>query len=170
MVFKVWTFNVAVRGNHYYRNIWNPVEDEQLSCIHELGNMFDMFAIKTCQGNRTVGHLPMEISRATKFLLDRGAIFTTQLRSSRFRRSPLVQGGLEIPCTVTAEIIDTVTNNTLLDRYKELVHELYEEPREPVFAGSFSSETNPQETNVNQIDFVRRSTSDKRYKENLRYS
>ena len=29
-----------------------------------------------------------------------------------------------------------------------------------MFAGSFSSETNPQETNVNQIDFVRRSTSD----------
>ena len=107
-----------------------------------------------------MGHFPMEISRATKFLLDRGAIVTIQLRSSRFRRSPLVQGGLEIPCTVTVEMIDTVTNNKLLDRYKELVHELYEEPSEPVSAGSFSSETNPQETNVNQIDFVRRSASD----------
>ena len=85
---------------------------EHLSCTHELGNMFDMFAIKTCQGNRTVGHLPMEISRATKFLLDRNAIVTTQLRSSRFRRSPLVQGGLEIPCTATVEMIDTVTKTS----------------------------------------------------------
>ena len=40
----------------------------------------------------TVEHLPMENSRATKFLLDMSA--------SNYFVSPLVQGGLEIPCRV----------------------------------------------------------------------
>ena len=39
-----------------------------------------MFAIKTCrlEGGEIVGHLPREISRPTKFLLDRGAKVTAQ--------------------------------------------------------------------------------------------
>ena len=46
---------------------------------------------------RTVGHLPVEISRTTKFLLDGGAEVIVKLTKTHFRRSPLVQGGLEIP-------------------------------------------------------------------------
>ena len=51
-------------------------------------------------GNETpVGHLPMEISRTTKFLIDRGATVTAELTSDHYRRSPLIQGGIEIPCS-----------------------------------------------------------------------
>ena len=42
----------------------------------------------------------MEILRATKFLLDRGAQITATLMSTLYNASPLVQGGLEIPCLV----------------------------------------------------------------------
>ena len=42
-------------------------------CSHEVGNPFDPFAIKVCKDDgEIVGHLHMEISRVTKFLLDRG--------------------------------------------------------------------------------------------------
>ena len=60
--------------------------------------MFVMFAIKTCRmnENKIVGHLPREIPHATKFLLDRGANLT-HLSSIHYRRSPLFQGGLEVP-------------------------------------------------------------------------
>ena len=39
----------------------------------------------------------MELSRITKFLIDRGLKVEAQLSSTNYRRSPLIQGGLEIP-------------------------------------------------------------------------
>ena len=41
------------------------------------------------------GHLPREVSRIAKFILDRGAKVNATLTSANFRRSPLVQGGLK---------------------------------------------------------------------------
>ena len=72
-------------------------------CFHEERNTFDRFAIKVCEKdkNEIVGHLPMEISRVTKFLLDRGANVSAKLTSTHYRRSFLVQGGIEIPCVVS---------------------------------------------------------------------
>ena len=52
----------------------------------------------------------MEISRVTKFLLDRGANVSAKLTSTHYRRSPLVQGGIEIPCVVTVSMPGTVIN------------------------------------------------------------
>ena len=64
----------AVRGYHFYRRYWRPQENEKLICLHEPGNAFDRFAIKTVKENgEIVGHLPKEISRITKYYLDRGA-------------------------------------------------------------------------------------------------
>ena len=68
---KVTECSAAVKGYHYYGSIWFPEKEEQLDCSHDFGNVFDVFAIKTCKPDGTVvGHLPREISRATKFLLD----------------------------------------------------------------------------------------------------
>ena len=91
-------FDSAVSGYHYYRRYWSPQENEILKCYHESGNLFDIFAIKTCsnQGPRAVGHLPQEISRITKYLLERGAEIEAQLTSTQYRRSPITQGRLEI--------------------------------------------------------------------------
>ena len=50
----------------------------------------------------------MEISRVTKFLLDRGANVSAKLRSTHYRRSPLVQGGIEIQCVVTVSTAGTI--------------------------------------------------------------
>ena len=71
MAEKIFEFPSAVRGFHYYRRYWQPDLEDELYCRHEEDNPFDFFAIKICMKNtgETVGHLPMEISRATKFLL-----------------------------------------------------------------------------------------------------
>ena len=84
-----------------------------------------------------VGHLPMEISRTTKFLIDRGATVTAELTSDHYRRSPLIQGGLEIPCKVTAKISGTVTNLLIMEKYRQLVQELYTDPKDEELFGSF---------------------------------
>ena len=78
---------------------------------HETDNDHDLFAIKICQEAefhpQIVGHLPLEMSWFTRFLLDHGATITATLSSMHYRRLPLVQGGLEIPYVVNAKLIGT---------------------------------------------------------------
>ena len=136
---KVFEFSVAVRGYHYYKSFWTPEKEQSLECFHEIRNPFDRFAIKVCELGSTIpiGHLPREISRVTKFFMDRGAIITAQLTSEHYRRSPLVQGGLEIPCKVTVTIPGTCANLLVMEKYKQLVDELYVQPKEEQIIGSF---------------------------------
>ena len=47
-----------------------------------------------------VEHLPKEISRIAKYVLDRGASMKCTFSAENYRRSLLVQGGLEIECQV----------------------------------------------------------------------
>ena len=114
-----------------------------MQCDHESDNDCDLFAIKTCRDAefhpQTVGHLPLEIYRFTKFLLDRGATITATLSSTHYRRSPLVQGGLEIPCVVNTKLIGTKKNKEILAKYLEMVHAHYTEPSsdEDVIMGSW---------------------------------
>ena len=90
--------------------------EQTLNCLHEEENTFDRFAIKFCgkDKNEIVGHLPMKISRVTKFLVDRGANVSTKLTSTHYRRSPLVQGVIEIPCIVTVSMPGTLINQLLI--------------------------------------------------------
>ena len=132
-------FQSAVRGYHYYRKYWSPKEHETLNCYHEPGNPFDIFAIKTCSHGslQPVGHLPREISRLTKFILDRGAEVEAKLTSNQYRCSPITQGGLEIPCTVNIKMPAPILNRNLLKRYEEMVSHLYAEPEESIMMKSF---------------------------------
>ena len=79
----------------------------------------------------------MEISRDTKFLLDRGANVSAKLTSTHYRRSPLVQGGIEIPCVVTVSMPGTVINQLLMERYKQFVETLYTKPKEEEILETF---------------------------------
>ena len=132
-------FESTVRGYHYYRKYWSPKEHETLNCYHEPGNPFDIFAIKTCSHGslQPVGHLPREISRLTKFILDRGAEVEAKLTSNQYRCSPMTQGELEIPCTVNIKMPASILNRNLLKRYEEMVSHLYAEAEESIMMGSF---------------------------------
>ena len=130
--FKYFQFSAAVRGFYYYRKSWLPEPEQTVNCFNEEGNTFDRFAIKVCEKgkNEIVGHLPMEISRVTKFLIDRGANVSATLTSTHYRRSLPVQGGTEIPCVVTVSMPGTVISQLLMERYKQLVETLYTEQKE----------------------------------------
>ena len=100
-----------------------------------------LFAGVRAVDNATIGHLPREISRSTKYLLDRGATVKAVMICSYYRCSPLFQGGLEIPCSVTVSMPGTIRNHLLLDRYSELVTELYCKPKDEIVIGNFLSPT-----------------------------
>ena len=135
---KTFEYTSAVRGYHYFKTIWQTKENEVLVCQFGNGNSYDMFAIKTCdQRGIMVGHLPRKVSRITKFIIDRCATVSVMLIRIHYRRSPLIKGGLEIPCKVSVSMCGTCLNLLLLERYKQLSEELYIEPKEETVLGSF---------------------------------
>ena len=154
---KKFMFSAAVRGFHFYRRAWVPTVNEKLKCAHDKNNPFDDFAIKTMDNIARL--LPMELSRITKFLIDRGAKVEAQLSSTNCRRSPLIQGGLEISCGIIVTMPGTIDNELILEKYKKLVYEKYAEPKEELTIGSFlernvivqigpSTIQNQQKTNI----------------------
>ena len=104
--------------------------NSEVDSFHERNNPFDMFVIQVCQleTNKKVVLLRMEISRVSKFLLDRGVVFQVKLTSSHSRRSPLVRGGLEISCEVTIKLSKGECIKALLEKYDTLLNDLYTEP------------------------------------------
>ena len=68
---------------------------------------------------------------------DRGPEIVAEIESSHYRRTPLIQGGLEIRCKVSVTSPGTIKNHMLLDRYKELVNKLYCELKNEVIIGNF---------------------------------
>ena len=42
---KTLVFSATVRGFHVYHDVWNPPENEELMCLFEANNLFNMFAI-----------------------------------------------------------------------------------------------------------------------------
>ena len=85
----------------------------------------------------SVGHLPREITRLTKFTLDRGTKVKAKLTSNYYGSSPIIQGGLEITCKVSIKMPATMLNRNLLKRYEEMVSHLCTEPEESIMMGSF---------------------------------
>ena len=77
------------------------------------------------------------MSRITKYFMDRGGEVSVSLKGKHYRWSPLVQGGLEIQCSVCIKIVGTSENLLMLERYNELVRELYTEPKNEESLGSF---------------------------------
>ena len=144
--------SAAARVFHVYRASWKPKEDELLECSHEKDNPYDSFSIKVFKPDspaEIVGHLPMEISRITKFIIDRGAQVAVKIRGRHYRRSPLVQGGLEVPCEIKITMVGSIINHHLLVRYESLLRELYIEPKVEEIINTFLSIINEHE-NVNQ--------------------
>ena len=109
-----------------------------------------MFSMKVCKLNsdEIVGHLPMEISRITKFKEDRQAKILLKISGRHFRRNPLIQGGREVPCNVTITMVRSVVNHLLLTRYEALLKVFYLELKEEEIIGTFLSLANETEIEI----------------------
>ena len=75
-----------------------------------------------------IGHLPKEISRYTRYIIEHGAQFCAFVISTTHRVSPLIQGGLEVPVRVEIKLPYNEVNDSNLKKYKQLVEENYREP------------------------------------------
>jgi hypothetical protein len=97
------SFDAAVRGYHVYRRVWLPHLGQHLKADRERGNAEDRFAIAVRENGDdkpVIGHLPRELSKVLWYFLIHGGVVECEVTGRR-QRSPLEQGGLEIPCRVT---------------------------------------------------------------------
>ena len=98
MTQKSIVFSAAVRAFYIYKMSWKPEEGEMLEYLHEENSPYNVFFIKVCKSNNAqsvVRHLPMEISRITKFILQRGARVQATITGKYYRCSPLIQMDLK---------------------------------------------------------------------------
>ena len=68
---NLFDYSSAVRGYRYYCNYWQPQPEQNLVFSHEKNNPYNFFAIKVAraESGMVVGHLQMEDSRVTKYIL-----------------------------------------------------------------------------------------------------
>ena len=91
----------CIRGYHVYEEIWTAVFGEQLYTEREIGNVVDRYAVAVKKDSgETVGHLPKKISRMCSMFMQEGGEILCIVIGNRRYSSDLVQGGLEIPCTL----------------------------------------------------------------------
>ena len=88
----------CVRGFHVYKDIWMPVKGEILDITRENDNPHDKYAVAVKQGQKTVGHIPREISKTVAFFLKHGGKVSCRVVSEKHQPSDIAKGGLEIPC------------------------------------------------------------------------
>lgn len=101
-------FSMGLRGFHHYQNAenWQPFRGQLVRFRRETDNEADQFAvsgnvrIQGRQGRVTVGHVPRELSRYVWHALFWGCEFNASVKNPHHRRSPLIQGGLEIELEV----------------------------------------------------------------------
>ena len=123
------------------------------------------FCYQTCkEDGKIVGHLQSELSRTLKFILDRGARILAVLTSTHYRKSPLIQGGIEIPCQVTVEMSPTLKNGQLLDPLIELVDVVYSESMSTIILGSFLADEIEVKSVSNEICKMNSLKAEKRKK------
>ena len=86
-----------------------PIQDEPISSKREFSNQHDRFAVagqKMFPGKLApdiIGHIPREISCHVWYAMAKGADLTAPVIDTRPKRSPLIQGGVEILIMVNVE-------------------------------------------------------------------
>lgn len=115
-------FTTALRGFHVYSTTvgWKPYIHQNISFKREHNNCHDKFAVAGLAllpgklSRDIVGHVPRELSRYVLFAMEKGAEFTGKVISDKRKRSPLLQGGLEIPISITVKWTTKKENMAIL--------------------------------------------------------
>ena len=113
-------FCSGLLGYHLYQKIWKPF------IAREEKSPYDRFAISGSAkipgkiGCVVVGHIPWGLSRYMRYALDSGAIISGKVISDKYKPSPLIQGGLEIPVKVFVSWSDEKSMTILKEKVKSV--------------------------------------------------
>ena len=128
---KEFTVQCCIRGYHTYQSQWNAKVGAELGAVPDTRTttlVKDKYAIAVKNGEQTVGHIPMFLSKLTFFFLRYDVKVSIKVNGPRRNSVDLIQGGLELP----AEFTFQTSNEKLFSQMQEetLVEiEKYEEKR-----------------------------------------
>ena len=88
-------FDEVITGYHVYKDVWDPILNEELVCEREPQNAHDQNAIKLLKGGVIFEHVPRHFSRVFSYLLLPGTRITATVIGAR---QNLRNNGLEVPC------------------------------------------------------------------------
>lgn len=126
---NVYSFTAAVRGYHHYRKFWKPKENETCLFVRRKQSIRSFCHQNLVKWWEDCWTLTQRNFSCHEILSRSWSQLSVKLPSRHYRRSPLVQGGMEIACLVTAKIPATLKNSKLGEKYLELVKSKYTEPK-----------------------------------------
>lgn len=150
----VFTHPSVIRGFHVYGNTvnWRPSMGEHLKFKQEHSNPHDQFAVAgqtTSLNGRhvTVGHVPREISRHVWYALEYGATITGRVTDPIPKRSPLIQGGLEIRLEITVVWDDYAKTEILKNKLHSISFDGYSDESNQILT-EMGVETSQSESEI----------------------
>ena len=85
-------------------------------------NQHDYYTTDALKKQQVVGHLPKEITQFTSFIINHGAAVSVKVVDINYRRSPLVQRGLEIPIEVCVVMPLSDANKKSAQQVQDISH------------------------------------------------
>ena len=115
---KEFTVQCCIRGYHTYQSQWNAEVGAELGAVPDTRTaalVKDKYAIAVKNGEQTVGHIPMFLSKLTFFFLRYDGKVSIKVNGPRRCSVDLIQGGLELP----AEVIFQTSNEKRFSQWQE---------------------------------------------------
>ena len=97
---KEFTVQCCIRGYHTYQPQWNAEVGAELGAVPDTRTtafVKDKYAISAKNGEQTVGHIPMFLSKLTFFFMTYDGKVSIKVNGPRRYSVDLIQGGLELP-------------------------------------------------------------------------
>ena len=98
------TVQCCIRGYHAYHSQWNAEVAAELGAVPDTRTtalVKDKYTIACKNGEQTVGHIPMFLSKLTFFFLRYDGKVSIKVNGPRRYSVDLIQGGLELPTEFT---------------------------------------------------------------------
>ena len=115
---KEFTAQCCIRGYHTYQSKWNAEIGAELGAVPDTRTtalVKDKYAIAVKNGEQTVRHIPMFLSKLTFFFLRYDGKVSIKVNGPRRYSVDLIQGGLELPAEVTFQ----TSNEKLFSQMQE---------------------------------------------------
>jgi len=127
LVEKELAIECCIRGYHVYQDqdtkIGNTLKVSHETRVAAL--VEDKYAMAVKSDDKTIGHIPKDLSKITYFFLKKDGKFNVKITGPRQYSRDLIQGGMELPCTYTY----STTDEGLYGQLVELIADFMENYR-----------------------------------------
>ena len=127
LVEKDLAIECCIRGYHVYQDqdikIGNTLKASPETRVAAL--VEDKYAMAIKSEDKTIGHIPKDLSKITYFFLKKDGKFNVKITGPRQYSRDLIKGGMELPCTYTYSTTDEEVYGKLVELVSEFMDSYY---------------------------------------------